>query len=77
MSATFLRAAALLIIAGAVILTGYGIYYFFKGVFEAAEVPLIIRAAVVAGALGFVFLILVVIWDRIRQMKGERFTERD
>ena len=77
MGATFLRAAALLIIAGAVILTGYGIYYFFKGVFEAAEVPLIIRGAVVAGALGFVFLILVVIWDRIRQMKGERFTERD
>ena len=72
-----LRTAAVLIIASGAVLGGYWIYVFFQDIFEAHEVPLIIRLFVVAGGLGFALLFLYVVWDRISQLKGENFRDRD
>ncbi len=77
MQPTLLRTAAALIIGAGLILGGNLIYNFFLEIFEANDVPLIIRLAVVAGGLGFALLFLYVIWDRIRQLKGENFRDRD
>ena len=77
MQPTLLRTAAALIIVAGLILGGNLIYNFFLEIFEANDVPLIIRLAVVAGGLGFALLFLYVIWDRIRQLKGENFRDRD
>ena len=77
MQPTLLRTAAALIIGAGLILGGNLIYNFFLEIFEANDVPLIIRLAVVAGGLGFALLFLYVVWDRIRQLKGENFRDRD
>ena len=77
MQPTLLRTATVLIIVAGLILGGNLIYNFFLNIFEANDVPLIIRLAVVAGGLGFVLLFLYVVWDRIRQLKGENFQDRD
>ena len=76
MQRMLLRTAAALIIASGLVLGGYWIYVFFSDIFEAHGVPLIIRFFVVAGGLGFVLLFLYVVWDRIRQLKGEDFQDR-
>ena len=77
MQPTLLRTATVLIIGAGLVLGGNLIYNFFLNIFEANDVPLIIRLAVVAGGLGFVLLFLYVVWDRIRQLKGENFRDRD
>lgn len=77
MQPTLLRTATALIIVAGLILGGNLIYNFFLNIFEANDIPLIIRLAVVAGGLGFVLLFLYVVWDRIRQLKGENFQDRD
>ena len=70
MGSTVLRAAVFLIIAVGLILGGNLIYKFFLDTFEAYDVPLLIRLAVVAGGLGFVILFPYVLWDRWRNTKG-------
>ncbi len=77
MQPTLLRTATVLIIGAGLVLGGNLIYNFFLNIFEANNIPLIIRLAVVAGGLGFVLLFLYVVWDRIRQLKGENFQDRD
>ena len=77
MQPTLLRTATVLIIGAGLVLGGNLIYNFFLNIFEANNIPLIIRLAVVAGGLGFVLLFLYVIWDRIRQLKGENFQDKD
>ena len=77
MQPTLLRTATVLIIGAGLVLGGNLIYNFFLNIFEANDIPLIIRLAVVAGGLGFVLLFLYVVWDRIRQLKGENFRDRD
>ena len=76
MQRMLLRTAAALVIAAGLVLGGYWIYVFFEDIFETSEVPLIIRLFVVVGGLGFVLLFLYVVWDRIRQLKGEDFRDR-
>ena len=76
MQRALLRAAAILIIASGLVLGGYWIYVFFEALFESNEVPFIIRLFVVAGGLGFALLFLYIVWDRIRQLKGEDFRDR-
>ena len=70
MGSIVLRTAAFLIIAAGLILGGILIYKFFLSIFEAYDVPLLIRLAVVAGGLGFVILFPYVLWDRWRNTKG-------
>ncbi len=77
MQPTLLRTATVLIIGAGLVLGGNLIYNFFLNIFEANDIPLIIRLAVVAGGLGFVLLFLYVVWDRIRQLRGENFQDRD
>ena len=57
-------------IGAGLFLGGNLIYKFFQDIFEIYDVPLIIRLAVVAGALGFVLLFLYILWDKLRQFKG-------
>ena len=70
MGSIVLRTAVFLIIAAGLYLGGILIYKFFLNIFEAYDVPLLIRLAVVAGGLGFVILFPYVLWDRWRNMKG-------
>ena len=77
MQPTLLRTATVLIIGAGLVLGGNLIYNFFLNIFEANSIPLIIRLAVVAGGLGFVLLFLYIIWDRIRQIRGENPRDRD
>ncbi len=76
MQPTLLRTATVLIIVAGLVLGGNLIYNFFLNIFEANDIPLFIRLAVVAGGLGFVLLFLYIVWDRIRQLKGEDFRDR-
>ena len=70
MQPTLLRMVVALMIGAGLILGGNLIYKFFLDIFEIYDVPLIIRLAVVAGALGFVLLFLYILWDKLRQFKG-------
>ena len=71
------KLAAFLIISGALVLVGYGAYNIFPALIRADDVPLIIRLAITAIAIGFAILLMYVVVDRIRTSKSEKFEEVD
>ncbi len=71
------KLATFLIISGALVLVGYSAYNFFPALIRADDVPLIIRLAVTAIAIGFAILMLYVVVDRVRTSRTERFEEVD
>ena len=77
MSSVLQRTAAVLIIGGALVLVGYGVYAILKALFQSDEVPLAISLAAAAIVLGFAILVIYVVLDRFRESRHERFEEAD
>ena len=77
MSSLVQKLGAFLIISGALVIVGYGAYNIFPALIGADDVPLIIRLAVTAIAIGFTILFCYVVVDRIRTSRSERFEEVD
>ncbi|MFH1559996.1 MAG: hypothetical protein ABID84_01090 [Chloroflexota bacterium] len=75
MSAIILRAGAILVIAGVVVVTGYWLYYAFKALFSEPSIPLAIKVAIPAIIIGIILLLSAVGWERYRKGKEERFEE--
>ena len=71
------RAGIVLIVAGLGILLGYGLYGAFTALVGAEEVPLPIRIAVPAAAVGLIAVVAAVLVDRQRRRKAETFEEVD
>ena len=71
------RAAAVLIVGGVLVLTGYAAYAILAALFRSDEVPIAISLAVTAIVIGFAILMLYVVVDRIRASRTERFEEVD
>ena len=62
---------------GALALVGYGVYDFSRDFFGSHDVALVVKVAVPAVALGLLILLGVVLMDRLRDRKRERFEEVD
>ncbi len=63
----------ILVLAGALVLLGYGVYYFSQEFFGAEDVPLAIQVALPAIVVGVVVLVVAVLLERLRGGKGEEF----
>ena len=71
------KAGLVLIVAGLGALVGYGLYQTFTALAGAEDVPLLIRIALPAAAVGLVFVVVAVLVDRLRRRKAETFEEVD
>ena len=71
------KAGVVLIVAGLGALVGYGLYEAFAALAGAEDVPLLIRIALPAAAVGLVFVVVAVLVDRLRRRKDETFEEAD
>ena len=69
------RFGGLMILAGALVVLGYGVYYFSKAFFVADAIPLPIRVAVPAVVAGFLLVMGAVLLERLRSGKREKFEE--
>lgn len=69
--------AAFLIISGALVIGGYIAFNIVPALIGADDVPLIIRLAVTFITAGFAILLVVVVVERIRASRTEKFEEVD
>ena len=67
----------LLIVAGALVLAGYGLFFYFDEFFRSPDVPLAIKASVPAIIVGMLVLLVVVALQRIQSRKRETFREEE
>lgn len=58
--------AVFLILIGLLLIVGYGLYHFIFALMYLAEVPVIIKIGIFMILLGFVVVILKLIWERIK-----------
>jgi len=65
------RAAYLLIGAGALVLIGWSV----KGFFLSDQIPILVRAAVGAVAIGALILVGLVVKDRLSESRDDDFKE--
>ena len=65
----------ILVVAGALALLGYGLYYSTQEFFGSTDVPLLVQVAVPAVVVGVVVLLGTVLVERVRRRKRERFEE--
>lgn len=64
-----------LVVAGVLVLTCYGIYYFSRDFFGSSEVPLGIKVALPVIVAGIVVLLGAVLTERLRLRKREGLEE--
>ena len=62
-----------LLIGGGATLVGYWVYLMVAEVFSALDMPLLLRVGMLAVMAGLVVLLGVVVLDRLRERKNERF----
>ena len=67
----------LLIVAGALVLTGYGLFFYFDEFFGAPDVPVPVKVSVPAIIVGMLVLLVVVVLQRIQSRKREHFREEE
>ena len=58
---------------GGLTLVGYGFYSLFRFFVSESTIPLAIRVAIPVVIVGFLVLFAVVLWDRIRKRRTEKF----
>ena len=66
---------AILAVSGAVIVIGYAVYYFFTDFFTNEAIPIAIRVAVPAVAVGLLLLLISIGRERYLASKKETFRE--
>jgi membrane protein implicated in regulation of membrane protease activity len=66
---------AFLLIAGCVVGIGYLLYWFFSAV--ADVIPLPLKVAIAAAAIGLLLLLASIVRDRLKASKAEDFQEVD
>ncbi len=71
------KAGVVLIVAGVAALVGYGMYGALTAIVGDEEVPLLIRVALPAAAVGLVLVVAALVVDRLRRRKAETFEEVD
>ena len=69
------RLGGLMVLAGALVVLGYGVYYFSKVFFGSHDIPLPVRVAVPAVVVGFLLVMVAVLLERLRSGKREKFEE--
>ncbi len=62
-------------VAGALVLIGYGVYYFTRSFFGSSGVPIPIQVAVPAVVFGVLVLLIAAFVDRLRGRKREELEE--
>ena len=65
----------LMAVAGALVVLGYGVYYFSKAFFGSDAIPLPVRVALPAVIAGFLLVMGAVLLERLRGGKREKFEE--
>ena len=71
------KAGLVLIVAGIGALMGYGLYVTLTAIVGTEDVPLLIRVALPAAAVGMILVVAAVLVDRLRRRKAETFEEVD
>jgi len=64
---------AFLLVCGFLVAIGYLLYWFFSAVAESLPLPL--KIAIVAAAIGFLLLLISIGRERYKASKGEEFKE--
>ena len=67
----------ILVVAGALVLTGYGLFFYFDEFFGSPDVPLAIKVSVPAVVVGMLVLLVVVVLQRLQANKQETFKEEN
>ena len=66
-----------IVVAGTLVLAGYGVYAFSREFFGSPDVPLAVQVAVPAMLVGVIILLGAALMDRLRHRKQEHFKEAD
>ena len=69
--------AWVLVIAGSLVVLGFGAYYSIKDFFSEPDIPIAVKVAIPTVIIGLVLLNIAVLKDRLRERKAEDFRKVD